>query len=103
MKFNESDSDYDHDHHELERANNTTNSNNRRKKDNHVDSQPLFLRKAFHMITNCPEEIAGWSTDGDSFIVRDVDKFAAEVIPTVYKHNKFSSFVRQLNFCKFKS
>jgi hypothetical protein len=57
--------------------------------------------QAYDMITNCPSEIGGWSIEGTSFLVRDVDRFAAEVIPTAYKHNKFSSFVRQLNFCKF--
>jgi hypothetical protein len=67
------------------------------------ESQPLFLRKAFYMISNCDPNIAGWSKDGESFIVHDIERFAMEVIPTVYKHNKFSSFVRQLNFCKFSS
>ena len=63
-------------------------------------SQPLFLRKAYNMISTCPQEIACWSEDGKSFIVKDPERMASEIIPTVYKHNKFSSFVRQLNLCK---
>jgi hypothetical protein len=45
-------------------------------------------------------QIACWSEAGDSFIIKESNRFAEEVIPTVYKHNKFTSFVRQLNFCK---
>ena len=33
-------------------------------------------------------------------VIRNVKKFEETIIPTMYKHNNFSSFVRQLNFCK---
>jgi len=54
------------------------------------------------MISTCPTDIASWSDAGDSFIVKDVGRFTEEIIPTVYKHNKFPSFVRQLNFYGFR-
>jgi hypothetical protein len=97
----------------------------RRTKGEEPEDQPLFLRKAFSMITSCPPEIGtrslvhcvsesialnnpfvhtgGWSEKGDTVIIRDVKQFAEKVIPTAYKHNNFSSFVRQLNFCEFAS
>jgi len=54
------------------------------------------------MIDSCEPSIGSWSDDGDSFLVKDPDKFAKEIIPQFFKHNNFSSFVRQLNFYGFK-
>jgi heat shock transcription factor, other eukaryote len=62
----------------------------------------VFLMKAHTIVTLCPADIGGWSADGASFIVKDSDRFAAEVIPTAYKHNHWSSFVRQLNSYGFR-
>lgn len=63
---------------------------------------PVFLRKTYHMIDTCNPAIASWSEEGDTFVVKDIDKFASEIIPQFFKHNNFSSFVRQLNFYGFR-
>lgn len=63
---------------------------------------PLFLLKTFSILETSPVDVVTWSETGDSFIVLDPDRFASEVIPTHFKHNKFSSFVRQLNFYGFR-
>lgn len=42
------------------------------------------------------------SDDGETFVVKDIEVFASEVIPQFFKHKNFSSFVRQLNFYGFR-
>ncbi|CAI5724936.1 unnamed protein product [Hyaloperonospora brassicae] len=62
----------------------------------------LFLEKTYELLARCPSEVASWTAQGDSFVVKQPTAFAAHVIPTYFKHCKFSSFVRQLNLYGFK-
>ena len=78
-------------------------SQQRKRKDSTDESNaPLFLRKTYTMLSSCPSDIACWSDDGSSIIVKDANKLASQIIPTIFKHNKYSSFVRQLNFYGFR-
>ena len=79
---------------------NESEANKSRKE--HSNDQPLFLRKAYAMINSCPADLGGWSAKGDSFIINNTEDFANKVIPTFYRHNNWSSFVRQLNFYGFR-
>lgn len=54
------------------------------------------------MIDTCDSQVACWSDDGETFIVKDPAKFERTIIPQFFKHSKFSSFVRQLNFYSFR-
>lgn len=63
---------------------------------------PIFLQKAYHMIDTCDPSICSWSEDGLTFIVKNTFLFETTIIPQFFKHNKFSSFVRQLNFYGFR-
>jgi len=63
---------------------------------------PIFLKKTYKMIDTCDPSVASWTTDGDMFVVRDPDLFAASIIPQFFDHSKFSSFARQLNFYGFR-
>lgn len=47
------------------------------------------------------KDLIRWSQKGDSFIVLDEDEFARKLIPELFKHNKYASFVRQLNMYGF--
>lgn len=63
---------------------------------------PIFLRKTYHMIDSCDASIAAWDDDGTTFTVKDPLRFEQKIIPQFFKHSKFSSFVRQLNFYSFR-
>jgi len=54
------------------------------------------------MVDTCDPKVCSWSEDGETFIVKHPKKFEKEIIPQFFKHSKFSSFVRQLNFYAFR-
>ncbi|KAF9438800.1 stress-responsive transcription factor hsf1 [Entomortierella beljakovae] len=61
-----------------------------------------FLSKLYNMVgDNASNNLIRWSDDGQSFIVINHVEFAKEVLPKFFKHNNFSSFVRQLNMYGF--
>lgn len=63
---------------------------------------PIFLRKTYHMINTCDKNVAAWGEDGTTFVVKNPETFEKVIIPQFFKHSKFSSFVRQLNFYGFR-
>ncbi|KAG0252044.1 stress-responsive transcription factor hsf1 [Actinomortierella ambigua] len=61
-----------------------------------------FLTKLYNMVSEpSSDNLIRWSPDGHSFIVANHVEFAKEVLPKFFKHNNFSSFVRQLNMYGF--
>lgn len=59
---------------------------------------PPFLSKTFDLVDDPSlDAIIGWGVRGDSFVVWDPIEFARVILPRNFKHNNFSSFVRQLN------
>ena len=64
---------------------------------------PLFLLKLMDLLQS-PEnnQFIKWSSDGKSFIVLNQEGFSKHILPKYFKHNKFSSFVRQLNLYGFR-
>lgn len=57
-----------------------------------------FLTKTFEMVDDPnTNHIVSWNRGGISFVVWDPRSFSATIFPLYFKHNNFSSFVRQLN------
>ncbi len=66
------------------------------------EENPNFLLKLYHILET-PEykDIIHWSDNGKSFIVQNLHDFTENILPKYYKHNNYSSFVRQLNMYDF--
>ncbi|OIW27935.1 hypothetical protein CONLIGDRAFT_682943 [Coniochaeta ligniaria NRRL 30616] len=63
---------------------------------------PPFVQKLSSFLDESKNtELIRWSDKGDSFIVIDEDEFAKKLIPELFKHNNYASFVRQLNMYGF--
>ncbi|KAK5115893.1 hypothetical protein LTR62_000349 [Meristemomyces frigidus] len=62
---------------------------------------PPFVQKLSSFLDSSHTDLIRWSDDGRSFIVLDEDEFARTLIPELFKHNNYASFVRQLNMYGF--
>ncbi|XP_038973477.1 heat stress transcription factor A-3-like isoform X2 [Phoenix dactylifera] len=59
---------------------------------------PPFLSKTYELVDDPSlDPLISWGSTGRSFVVWDPVEFARAVLPRNFKHNNFSSFVRQLN------
>lgn len=64
----------------------------------HDTGPPPFLTKTYDIVEDSStNHIVSWSRGNNSFIVWDPQTFALSLLPRYFKHNNFSSFVRQLN------
>jgi len=62
------------------------------------NAPPPFLSKTYDMVDDHnTDSIVSWSANNNSFIVWKPPEFARDLLPKNFKHNNFSSFVRQLN------
>ncbi|XWS13716.1 hypothetical protein CRYUN_Cryun36dG0061700 [Craigia yunnanensis] len=69
----------------------------------HDAGPPPFLTKTYDIIDDSSSNhIISWSRGNNSFIVWDPQAFSMSLLPRYFKHNNFSSFVRQLNTYGFR-
>lgn len=62
-----------------------------------------FLMKTHQMVEDeGTNEVISWGETGTTFVVRKPVEFARDLLPVHFKHNNFSSFVRQLNTYGFR-
>ncbi|KAG6486445.1 heat stress transcription factor B-4b-like [Zingiber officinale] len=62
-----------------------------------------FLTKTYQLVDDPrTDHIVSWGGDATTFVVWRPSEFAMDVLPKFFKHNNFSSFVRQLNTYGFR-
>ncbi|XP_007028662.2 PREDICTED: heat stress transcription factor B-3 [Theobroma cacao] len=64
---------------------------------------PPFLMKTYMLVEDpITDDVISWNVDGTGFVVWQPAEFARDLLPTLFKHSNFSSFVRQLNTYGFR-
>lgn len=67
------------------------------KEENKKTEMPNFLLKLYQILeTNEYNNIIEWGESGKFFVVKNLNEFTDKVCPKFFKHNNFSSFVRQV-------
>ncbi|KAG4953078.1 hypothetical protein AAZX31_14G035100 [Glycine max] len=71
--------------------------------ESHKSVPAPFLTKTYQLVDDPrTDHIVSWGDDETTFVVRRPPEFARDLLPNYFKHNNFSSFVRQLNTYGFK-
>lgn len=69
----------------------------------HDIGPPPFLTKTYEMVDDSnTDHVVSWNRGGQSFVIWDPHAFSTTLLPRFFKHNNFSSFVRQLNTYGFR-
>ncbi|OAY33785.1 heat shock factor protein HSF24 [Manihot esculenta] len=62
-----------------------------------------FLTKTYQLVDDpSTDDVISWNETGTTFVVWKTADFARDLLPNYFKHNNFSSFVRQLNTYGFR-
>jgi hypothetical protein len=71
--------------------------NDKKNSDDKKSLPPNFLLKLYQILENNEfENVIEWGDNGKYFVVKNLTEFTDKVLPRFFKHNNFSSFVRQV-------
>ncbi|KAJ7460870.1 HSF-type DNA-binding-domain-containing protein [Mycena galericulata] len=63
-----------------------------------MSSTSDFVKKLYKMLEDQTfQNVVCWGPQGDCFVVKDMNEFTKSILPRMFKHSNFASFVRQLN------
>ncbi|KAH8099669.1 HSF-type DNA-binding-domain-containing protein [Cristinia sonorae] len=66
--------------------------------DDNMPSTSDFVKKLYKMLEDTSfSHVVSWGPQGDCFVVKDMNEFTKTILPRMFKHSNFASFVRQLN------
>ncbi|KAG5180440.1 heat shock transcription factor [Tribonema minus] len=68
----------------------------------HLQAPALFISALVEILGGLNNDIVSWTASGKGFIIKDSDRFANEILQRHFKHNRLSSFQRQLNLYGFR-
>ncbi|KAG7387602.1 hypothetical protein PHYBOEH_008219 [Phytophthora boehmeriae] len=61
-----------------------------------------FLRSLRQILEAESKSILRWTSDGRAFEIHDMQRLTSTVLPKYFKHSKYTSFQRQLNYFNFR-
>jgi len=74
-----------------------SSESNKQKEESNKNEIPNFLLKLYQILeTNEFQNIIEWGENGKFFVVKNMNEFTDKVLPRFFKHNNYSSFVRQV-------
>jgi hypothetical protein len=62
----------------------------------------VFPRKVHEILTNESADIVTWNAAGTTFRIMDMETFTSQILLAYFRHQKYSSFQRQLNLYGFR-
>jgi hypothetical protein len=79
-----------------------TNREEVKPKTHSQDFIPSFIRKTYDILEEARfPQFIDWNPDGTAIVIKKPSEFSQKVLPIYFKHNNFTSFVRQLNMYDF--
>ena len=79
------------------RPRSTSKETQAQKDESHKNDIPNFLLKLYQILeANEFQNIIEWGENGRYFVVKNMNEFTDKVLPRFFKHNNYSSFVRQV-------